>query len=82
MLQGPGAYGDKLDPWELAEKYQCTSVKAAAKFILDLFLQGDLEQDTGTSLLEVVRTTDSAEEVSSAAVLRRLLTRAMFSAVL
>jgi uncharacterized protein (DUF1800 family) len=70
MLQGSEAYSDKLNPWAVAGKHQCTSVNAAAKFVLDLFLQGDLDQSTISSLLETARTADSAGEAESAAVLR------------
>lgn len=71
MLQGPGPYKDKLNPWAVATDHQYTSIGSAAKFILDLFLQGDIEQSTGDLLLERARIADSAEEDPSAAVLRR-----------
>ena len=57
------AYGDKLNPWEVAEKHQCASVGTAAEFVLDLFLQGDLDQKTGTALLNTANRTNGASPV-------------------
>lgn len=71
MLQGPGPYKDRLNPWAVATNHQCTSIDSAAKFILDLFLQGDIEQSTADSLLERARIADPAEKDPSVAVLRR-----------
>ncbi len=71
MLQGSGLYKDKLDPWKIAAKHEYTSIDSAAKFVLDLFLQGDVEQSTGDLLLAGARTADPAEDDPSAAVLRR-----------
>lgn len=49
LLQGSGPYGDKLNPWRIAQKYGVSDGKSAARFLLDLFLQGDAEGgDYGT----------------------------------
>jgi uncharacterized protein (DUF1800 family) len=43
LLQGSGPYDDKLDPWAVAKRHGCSAPKSATQFLLDLFLQGDLD---------------------------------------
>jgi uncharacterized protein (DUF1800 family) len=71
MLQGSGPYQDKLNPWAVAENHQCATIDSAAKFIIDLFLQGDIEQGAGNALLVKARIEGSAGGQSPVAVLRR-----------
>jgi len=72
LLEGSGSYKDKLDPWAVAGRHQCTTMDAAGRFILDLFLQGDVEQEAGNALLEEVRTAGNADGGAAGAALRRL----------
>jgi len=43
MLDPGGPFGDKLDPREVAGKHGQATPKAAARFLLELFLAGDYE---------------------------------------
>jgi uncharacterized protein (DUF1800 family) len=43
LLGGSGAYAGKLNPWAVAKKHGFTTAKSAAGFLLELFLQGDLD---------------------------------------
>ena len=52
LLQGSGPYGDKLNPWAVAKKHGCSTSESATGFLLDLFLQGDLESDVRDALLK------------------------------
>ena len=71
VLQGSEAYGDKLNPWAAAQSHQFASVRTAAKFITDLFLQGDLGQERHAALVQAAGTADSAQDPSPATVMRR-----------
>lgn len=50
ILKGSGPYGDKLNPWAVAEKHGCSTPESAAGFVLDLFLQGDVAADVRSAL--------------------------------
>jgi len=41
LLQGSGPYGGKLNPLLIARKHGASTPESAARFLLDLFLQGD-----------------------------------------
>jgi len=43
MLRGSDPYGNKLDPWTVAQKHECLTPESARRFLLDLFLQGDVD---------------------------------------
>jgi len=67
MLQGEKPYGDRLDPWAVARKYGHATPESAAHFLLELFLQDDLEPAVRDALLqgmgsdnELARTQDPA----------------------
>jgi hypothetical protein len=51
LLAGSGRYGGKLDPLATAQKHGCSAPEPARAFLLDLFLQGDVEQRVRESLL-------------------------------
>jgi len=55
LLRGSGAYGNKLDPWAVAQRHRCTTTESARRFLLDLFLQGDLESEVYDELLKTHR---------------------------
>ena len=40
LLRGSGPYGNKLNPWAVAQKHGCATPESARRFLLDLFLQG------------------------------------------
>ena len=67
LLQGSGPYGNKLNPWPVAKKHGHSTPDSSARFLLDLFLQGDLESNVHDTLPKIARASagsgDSAEQV-------------------
>lgn len=51
LLHGGQRYGDKADPWTVVRKHGCTTPQSAARFLLDLFVQGDVEPGIREALL-------------------------------
>ena len=43
LFSAKGPYGDKLDVAAVARRYGCSGREAGAKFVLDLLLQGDIQ---------------------------------------
>ena len=58
MLSGAKPYGNKLDPLAVAGEHGHTTPEAAARFLLDLFLQGDVEAGVADALLETAAAPD------------------------
>ncbi|NQT17844.1 MAG: DUF1800 family protein, partial [Planctomycetes bacterium] len=54
MVSGAKPYGDKLDPLAVAGKYGHATPESAARFLIGLFLQGDVEEGLRKTLLESV----------------------------
>ncbi len=54
LLDRSKAYGDKIDPLSIATRHGFSNPDAARKFILDVFMQGDIEADTRKTLLNSV----------------------------
>ena len=52
LLRGSGPYADKLNPWIVANKHGCSTLKSAIQFLLDLFLQSDLAPDVYDNILK------------------------------
>ena len=52
LLQGSGPYADKLNPWAVAQKHGCSTPEAGARFLLELFLQNDLEPSVHDTLMK------------------------------
>ena len=50
LLRGSGPYGNKLDPWAVAQRHGCTTPESTRRFLLDLFLQGGLGGDVYDAL--------------------------------
>jgi uncharacterized protein (DUF1800 family) len=50
LLQGSEPYGNKLNPWAVAQRHECTTPESARRFLLDLFLQGDFGSEVYDSL--------------------------------
>ncbi|OHB64212.1 MAG: hypothetical protein A2Y77_13915 [Planctomycetes bacterium RBG_13_62_9] len=69
MLRGGEPYGGKLDPWAIAQRYGHATPESAARFLLDLFLQSDLESSAREALLQDMQT---PIETEPGAMLRRL----------
>lgn len=77
MLLGEKPYGDRLDPWAVARKYGHATPESAARFLVELFLQDDLEPAVRDALLQGVQTAgarrddEPAETRDPASLLRR-----------
>lgn len=54
LLRGEEPYGDVLDPWAVAQRHGSTTTESAAQFLIDLFLQGDLDPGVRKALLSDV----------------------------
>jgi uncharacterized protein (DUF1800 family) len=52
MLAASGAYHGKLDPFAVAKRHGHKSLAAANRFLIELFLQGDLGEDVRRALEE------------------------------
>jgi uncharacterized protein (DUF1800 family) len=70
LLRGSGPYGNKLNPWAIAKKHGCSTPKSATRFLLDLFLQSDLEPDVRDALLKTIQTSAGAGGDDPAGTLR------------
>jgi len=53
LLAGAGAYGDKIDPAAVARRHGSATPQAAGRFLLDLFLQGDVAAKVAEGLLQM-----------------------------
>ena len=72
LLQGGEPYGNKLDPWATAQGHGHAAVESAGRFLLELFLQGDLELDVHERLLGQLQTSATGSEVEPETALRHL----------
>ena len=72
LLQTGKPYDGKLDPWAVAQRHGCGTPESAARFLLELFLQGDLEPDVGDALLQNMRTPATDGGGGPETTLRRL----------
>ena len=72
LLESGKPYGGKLDPWAVAQKHGYTAPEAAARFLLDLFLQGELEPGVREALLQDLRTPATDGDGGPGGMLRRL----------
>lgn len=54
MVSGAKPYGDKLDPLAVAAEHGHATPESAARFLIDLYLQGDLEEGVRETLLQSV----------------------------
>jgi hypothetical protein len=55
LVAGSEPYGDKLNPLAVAKKHGHSEGESAAAFLLDLFLQEDLEPSVRETLLKTVQ---------------------------
>jgi uncharacterized protein (DUF1800 family) len=72
LLRTGKPYDSKLDPWAVAQRHGHTTPESAARFLLELFLQGDLEPDVRDALLQNVRTPTTNGDGGPETTLRRL----------
>ena len=66
LLKRDGPYGEKLYPEKVARKYGHSGLEAAAQFLLDLFLQGDLEPSDSGILLRIISAADGTSDLDAA----------------
>lgn len=67
LLKDSGPYEKKLNPRKLAEKYGCSTPESASRFLLELFLQDDVDPGVHETLSKMVRTKSDGFD----AILRR-----------
>ena len=60
MLAGGEPYGNKLDPLAVAAKHERSTPEAAGRFLLELFLQGDVADSVAKTLFQIA-TADEEE---------------------
>jgi uncharacterized protein (DUF1800 family) len=65
LLQGGDPYGNKLDPWAVAQRHGCADAASAAQFLLELFLQDDLDPDVHEILLRNVQEDASTDKAAA-----------------
>lgn len=75
LLRGSGPYGDKLNPWAIAKKYGCSTPKSAARLLLDLFLQGDLDPQVYDAVLKKAQASAGADSKDIEDTIRRFAHR-------
>jgi uncharacterized protein (DUF1800 family) len=72
LLRGGEPYGDKLDPGAVAQKYGNTTPESGVRFLLELFLQDDLEPAVREALLQDARGVTANGQGEPGAALRRV----------
>jgi len=58
LLRGSGPYGNKLNPWAVAQRHGRSTPESAQSFLLDLFLQGGLGSGAYDAMLKMRRRQD------------------------
>ena len=62
LLRGSGPYGDKFDPQAVAAKHGRSTPQTVKRFLVDLFLEGNLDTDVYESIQATASsTTDTAK---------------------
>jgi uncharacterized protein (DUF1800 family) len=72
ILHGKEPYGDKLNPWAVAQRHGYTTPESAARFLLELFVQGDLTPEVRDALLQNAQTPATDGDGGPGAALRHL----------
>jgi uncharacterized protein (DUF1800 family) len=72
LLLGGEPYGDKLDPGVVAQRHGNTTPESAARFLFELFLQGDSEPAVRDALLQDVQKAAAGGAGEPGATLRRV----------
>ena len=55
LLSDSGPYASKLNPSGIAQKYGFSTLESEAQFMLDLFLQGNLDSDVYDTMLKATK---------------------------
>ncbi|MHC4369498.1 MAG: DUF1800 domain-containing protein [Planctomycetota bacterium] len=63
MLRGSDPYGKKLKPWAVAQGHGCSTSDSARRFLLDLFLQGDIDPGVYDKLTQTAQDGDPEERM-------------------
>lgn len=63
MLRASGPYGDKLNPFAVAQAHGDATFKSASQFLLDLLLQGDIGAGVYDELIEMAQDGNPDERV-------------------
>ena len=71
LLQGSGPYGDKLNPRAVAKKHGFSIPESTARFLLELFLQGDLESNVRDALPKIAKVSAGSDGGDLAEPVRR-----------
>ncbi|HUU02786.1 MAG TPA: DUF1800 domain-containing protein [Myxococcota bacterium] len=58
LLRGSGPYGNKLNPWAVAQRHGYVTPESARRFLFDLFVQGSLDPDVYDALPKTTRRQD------------------------
>jgi uncharacterized protein (DUF1800 family) len=72
ILQGEEPYGGKLDPWAVARKYGHVTPESAARFLVELFLHGDVEPAIRDALSPDMPAAGTGSDAERGTALRRL----------
>ena len=70
LLRGSKPYGDKLNPRAVATKHGHATADVAKQFLLDLFVQDDLDPDVRDSVIKTTPASVEADRGDPAAALR------------
>ena len=71
LLQGSGPYADELSPPAVAQKHGRSTFESAARFLIGLFLQDDLDSNVYDMLVKTAQTADGAGNDDPAGGIRR-----------
>jgi uncharacterized protein (DUF1800 family) len=71
LLQGSGPYGNKLNPRAVAKKHGFSTTESTVRFLLELFLQGDLESDVRDTLPKIAKASADSDGGDLAEPVRR-----------
>lgn len=67
LLRGTDPYGNKLNPWTVAQRHGYATPESARDFLIDLFLQGGLGSEAYDSLLKASGGHDDLEDLTRSA---------------
>jgi uncharacterized protein (DUF1800 family) len=60
MLSGAEPYGGKLDPWSVARKRGHSTLEKASRFLIELYLQGDLDPPAREQMKQILANPEAA----------------------
>ncbi len=63
LLRGSDPYGKRLNPWAVAREHGCSTHESARRFLLDLFLQGDVDPGVYDKLTQTDQDGDLEERM-------------------